>query len=226
MQGPTVPLVIVGVGSHARVLLDLAGASGRQVVGLVRPAGAADRREASIASSLTVLGSLVEPDEWLASIPGAQFAIALGDNHARQAAYGRCMELGLEPATLIHPSAVLLGGAIVEPGAQVCATAVVGVDAHVESDAILNTAATVDHDCRIGPHSFVGPGAHLAGNVTVDTGAHIGIGAVVRQGSKIGAWSLVAAGAAVVADVPPHRRVAGVPAKPMQPSPDQPLEEA
>jgi sugar O-acyltransferase (sialic acid O-acetyltransferase NeuD family) len=203
--------VLVGAGEHGRVVADLAHAAGWGVAGFIEPAvdDELDRRVAG----LPILGSLDAPDGWRSD--GLAFACSLGDNRRRAAAFVRCLELGLRPVALIHPTAVLLGGASVEDGGQVCAGAIVGVDARVGGDAILNTAATLDHDGRLESHAHVGPGAHLAGRVTIGEGAFVGTGATVIPGRHVGAWAVVAAGAVVIDDVAPEGRVAGVPARPL-----------
>lgn len=204
------PLVIIGAGDHAAVILELALAIGRSVLGFVQP-GAIDR-SAVITVDLPILGDLLEP-AWRDSLEETpDFVVALGDNLARAEAYARALAMGMQPASLVHPSATLLGGAQIGDGVQICAGAVIGVEAKILDDTIVNTAASVDHHDRVGPHAFVGPGAHLAGRVTVEAGAHIGIGAIVREGTIIGPGSYVAAGAVVVRDVAPGSRVAGIPA--------------
>ena len=205
-------IVLIGAGDHGRVAAELARAAGWNVVGYVEPDARPDDPGRRVAD-LPILGSLEEPAGWLD--PGLAFACTLGDNRRRAAAWERCRGLGLSPAALVHPTATLLGGAIVEDGAQVCAGAIVGVDARVGADAILNTAATLDHDGRLMAHAQVGPGAHLAGRVIVEEGAFVGTGASVIPGCHIGAWSVIAAGATVIADVAPDIRVGGVPAKPL-----------
>jgi sugar O-acyltransferase (sialic acid O-acetyltransferase NeuD family) len=204
-------LVLVGAGEHGRVAADIARAAGWAVAGFVEPASGpgADRRVAD----LPILGTLDAPDRWCSDDLG--FACSLGDNRRRAEAFARCLELGMRPIALIHPSAILLGGAAVDDGGQVCAGAIVGVDARVGADAILNTAATLDHDGRLEAHAQVGPGAHLAGRVTVEEGAFVGTGATVIPGRRIGRWATVAAGAVVIDDVAAEARVAGVPARPL-----------
>jgi acetyltransferase EpsM len=203
-------LVIVGAGDHGRVLADLARACDHEPIGFVQP-GHADPRSVD---GLPIIGSLDDPASWIT--PGLGFTIGLGDNRERAIAFDRCVALGLEALSLVHPSVVVLGGAQVDAGAQVCAGAVIGLAARIGPDVIINTGATIDHDDVLGAHAFVGPGAHLAGNVTVETGAHVGLGALVRERTRIGAWSYIAAGGVVIHDVPPSIRVAGVPARPME----------
>lgn len=207
-------VIIVGTGDHARVVRELAHAAGHVVIGHVEPDAT---RLASIEwhGEAPLLGSLYDDDRWRDSHRGSSFVVAIGANDVRRHAYERCLDLGLQPIALVHPTAAVLGSASVAPGTQVCAMAMIGVSARIAEDVIVNSMASVDHDAFIEAHAFIGPGARLAGRVRVGSGAHVGIGAVVREGTIIGDGALVAAGAVVVADVPPDARVAGVPARAM-----------
>ena len=203
-------LVIIGAGDHGRVLADIARSTGVESIAFIEPGPVrpGDDRRGPI-----IEGDLDHPDAWIADADA--FAVGLGDNRRRAEAWARCLQLGLRPATLVHPSAVLLGGAELQPGAQICAGAVIGVDASVAANAIVNTAASIDHDVQVGLHAQVGPGCHLAGRVIVEEGAFLGTGAAVTPGCRIGAWAVVGAGAAVIDDVPPGSTVGGVPARPL-----------
>ena len=214
-------LVIVGAGDHGRVMAEAARAAGHAVTGFVDPTERAEGSAGEV-DGLPVLGALGDPQLAARLGAGTTFVVALGSNRGRQAAFDACRRLGWQPATIVHPTAILLGGSHIGEGSQVCAAAVIGVAAEVGVDVIVNTAATIDHDGRVRDHAFIGPGAHLAGRVTVEEGAHVGIGAIVREGCTIGAWSYVAAGAVVVSDVPSRTRVAGIPARPMDRPPEDP----
>ena len=204
--------MIVGSGDHARVMLEAIRATGGD------PAGFVDFQPAAGPAGgpgLEVVGDLIDDLAWMTRLPRARFVVAIGRNDVRAEAFQRALALGLEPLTVVHPTATLLGDCVVGPGSQICARAVVGVAARIGANVIINTAATVDHDNLVDDHASVGPGAHLAGRVTVGSGTHIGLGSSVREGITIGAWSLVASGAAVIRDVGDGARMAGVPARPM-----------
>jgi UDP-perosamine 4-acetyltransferase len=206
-------LMIVGAGDHGRVLADIARNTGWERIGFVEPAMPEDTSRARAAPPIE--GDLDHPNDWLRGVDA--FAVGLGDNRRRAQSWERCLELGLTPATLLHPSAILLGGAKLEEGAQVCAGAVVGIDAVVAGNAIINTAASIDHDVRVALHAQIGPGCHLAGRVVVAEGAFVGTGATITPGRTIGAWATVGAGAAVIDDIAEGATVGGVPARSLDP---------
>jgi sugar O-acyltransferase (sialic acid O-acetyltransferase NeuD family) len=207
------PLLIVGRGDHARVMLEAARAAGHDPIGFLDPTPGESR--AGTSTELPLLGDLELDLQWRGAHGDASFVVAIGDNEVRKRAYDRALGMGLRPETIVHPSATLLAGCTIGGGSQICAGVVVGVDARVGSNVIINTAATVDHDNDIGDHVSVGPGAHLAGRVLVGVGAQVGIGVSVREGMHIGAGSVVGAGAAVTRSVAPGVTVVGVPARPM-----------
>ena len=202
-------LIIVGAGDHARVALETARALAMSVRAIVEPSQGTH-------PSVGVHGVPLVHDMTVVGTGDVAFIVAIGQNRVRAELFERALALGGSPATLVHPAAIVLDGATIGAGSHVCAGAVVGLDARVGDDVIVNTGATLDHDDLIGDHAFIGPGAHLAGRVVVERGAHVGIGSTVIEHRRIGAWSLVAAGAAVIGDVPPNARVAGVPARAME----------
>ncbi|MDQ2673330.1 MAG: acetyltransferase [Chloroflexota bacterium] len=207
------PLLVVGTGDHAHVILEAIRAGGGHVAGFLEVDGDSVHRDHWC--ELPVLGNLTASLGWRDGIANGEFIVGIGDNRVRAKAYQLALALGLKPATVVHPTATLLEGCVVGAGSQVCARAVVGVRATVGINTIVNTAATIDHDNVLGDHVSVGPGAHLAGRVAVGPFTHIGISASVNEGLTVGTSCLVAAGAAVIADVPDGTRVAGVPARAM-----------
>ncbi|MBX9624263.1 MAG: hypothetical protein K2X82_10690, partial [Gemmataceae bacterium] len=174
-----IPVVGVGGGGHARVVIDILR---RQ--GVYDPVGvltADPQTWGGAVLGVPVLGG----DDLLAGLPargvGHVFlgfaGVRLFPARIRLAA--RVRELGLRVVTAVHPAAAVAGSAVVGDGATVMPAAVVGPAARLGADVIVNSGAVVEHDCDLGDHAHVAPGAVLGGGVRVGPGAHVGLGARV-----------------------------------------------
>ncbi|MEO1750161.1 acetyltransferase [Thiofaba sp. EF100] len=208
------PIVILGHGGHARVVLDVLRCLGWPVAGFLTP----DLAAGTDVQGLPVLGD----DGWLEGERAGDYTYVLGLGllphrpTLRADLYRRVRHLGLDTPTLIHPSAIVARDVLIERGAQVMAGAVIQPGCLIGEDALLNTGCRVDHDCQIGAHAHLAPGGVLCGGVRVGEGAFIGAGAVVLPGVRIGEGAQVAAGATVRRDLPPRvRHIPGHPDKPL-----------
>lgn len=215
----TKPLIIIGAGGHARVVLDLALALGRAVAGLTDtdPARHGERvRGIEVLGDDATVLDRVAPD-------ACDLALGIGAGGADLvAALSRRLDIaeaweseGYAFPSLVHPSAVLAGDCNIENGAQVMAGAVVQPGAAIGRHAIINTRAGVDHDTTVHNGAHIAPGATLGGGVTVGRCAYVGLGASIVHALSVGDEALVAAGASVVDSVSARTRVGGVPAKEM-----------
>lgn len=213
MTPPSHRLAILGSGDQGRVVWDALHAAGLSALAvcLVNLADDAPSRPDSWHGCPVVTDweSFVEHHARRAT----HFVVALGNLDRRRLVFANALALGLEPATIRHPAAVVSESARIGRGTMISAGAVVGVEALVGENCILNTACSVDHDARVANLVNINPHACLAGRVTVGTHTVIGAGAVVIDEIRIGAHCIVAAGAVVIHDVPDHVLVAGVPAQ-------------
>ncbi len=202
------PIIVIGAGGHAKVVIDALKKSGAEIQGVAE----IDPKKAGGA----LLGVPVI-DESALPAPGA-VALANGvgsvkDTKARRAAFLRLKEQGYRFQTVIHPSGVIGEDVVIGEGAEIMAGAVIQPGTRIGANSIVNTRASVDHDCQIGDHVHIAPGAALSGSVMMGDGCHVGAGATVMQGKTIGRGAVVGAGAVVVDDVPPGVTVYGVPAR-------------
>lgn len=201
------PLVVVGAGGHAKVVIECLRHDGWNVVGCtdVDPSP----RECAGAP---VLGG----DEMLARLrhDGVDHAFcALGANGLRERICLALIAQGFEvptvrgPGANFSPSAKIGAGAILMPGATVNVESVIG------DFVIINTNASVDHDGVIGRAAHIGPGAALAGEVVVGARSFIATGSSVIPRTSIGEDVVVGAGSVVIRDIPDRVVAFGNPAR-------------
>jgi len=216
------PLIVLGGGEHARVVIDAARSQGDRwvVQGYVAPeAGAAATPDVPWLGDDAALAARLEdlaPDDrpWLVlGFGGGETTGALEVRTATTERY-----TGVQWATVVHATAWISPNAKLENGTVVLAGAVVNTGAHVLGHAIVNSAAVVEHDVVIGAGSHVAPGAVIGGGTHVHEHAFIGLGARVRDHIEVGAGAVVGMGAVVVESIEPGATVVGIPARAHEPS--------
>ncbi len=203
------PVIVIGRGGHAKVLVSTLLLCRRNILGFV------DLNPT--ASPLLEISCLGSDAAVLLHVPGdvrlVNGVCSTGSTVSHQEIYDRLTHEGYCFATVIHPSAIVAPEVQIKDGVQIMAGAILQSGSSVGSNAIVNTGAIIDHDCVVGAHAHIAPGAVLSGGVRVDSGAHVGAGACIIQGVSIGAGSVVGAGAVVIKDVSPGVTAVGVPAK-------------
>jgi sugar O-acyltransferase (sialic acid O-acetyltransferase NeuD family) len=204
--------VFYGAGSLALVLSELVDANGYRLIAILSdyPPG----RAPALPVPLVIGKEAV--DRWLADNRGAMpsYAIAIGNQHrARLERHRRLREMGLAPASLVHPTGFISPSAAIGSACQVLAFAFIGAAARIGDACIVKSHASVDHECRLGHSVYVGPGAVLAGEVEVGDCAAIGAGAVLLPGVRIPADAIVGAGAVVTRSLAEAGTYVGVPAR-------------
>ncbi|MCD5987011.1 acetyltransferase [Pseudomonas sp. CDFA 553] len=202
------PLILLGAGGHAKVLLSVARSLNWSVIGVCDPqlfsSGVTRWR------GLDVLGG----DEALQRFDRDNFQVLNGigqvvGSAARRKVYERLAADGYRFATVVHPAAWVDSSVELRDGVQVMAGAIIQADSVVGKNSIINTHSAVDHDCVVGAHSHIAPGATLCGGVSVGERCFVASGATVIQGIVIGNDAVIGAGSVLVRDVASHGIVLG-----------------
>ncbi len=193
------PVVVLGGGGHARVLMDALCLCGVTIQGYSDPRQAPGARGPFGAASLG-------GDEAVEALGPERVRLVNGigstrDTALRRDAFARFAALGFRFATIVHPAAIVAPDVELGEGAQVMAGAVLQTGSRIGADAIVNTRASIDHDCRIGAHAHIAPGAVLSGGGVVGEGSHVGTAATIIQSITIGERCTIGAGAVVTEDL-------------------------
>jgi len=209
------PLVVIGGGEHAAVVIDAVRAGSQfQVAGFSDPEGCETMVQRL---GVTRLGD----DNAALPVRAKDHVFILGVGGAsRESLRGilvkRFAELELRYAVVVHPNAWVSKTASIGEGTVVMAGAVVHTGAKIGAHAIINTGAVIEHDVEVGDHVHVGPRAAIGGGTRIGSGCMIGLGALIRDHVEIGARTKVGMGAVVVNSLDADECVIGVPAKPMR----------
>ncbi len=208
------PLILIGSGGHALMVLDILRATDAgEIAGVVTQDEAVGEF-----CGLPVLGSETDLPR-LRDGGIRRIAIGVGgftDNRARTRVYRVVKELGFEVVSAIHPSAVVAPGVVMGEAAMLCAGVVLNPGVSVGSNTLVYTNSLVDHETRVGDHVLISSGVTVGAYASIGDDAVLCMGCTVVSGMRVGEGALVAGGAVVVKDVEAGGCVAGVPARSWQ----------
>lgn len=207
----TLPVIIIGGGGHAKVLVSTLLFLGREIIGFTE---ADEQKQGQNLAGVPIIGN----DDTILQYKPDQIELINGIGSVnlpvkRMEIYNRYKGLGYKFASVVHPSALLEKDTKISEGVQIMAGAIVQTGCTIGENTIINTGAILDHDCIIGAHVHIAPGVTLSGGVHIDSMSHIGTSATIIQGIKIGKNCLIGAGSIVVKDIPSGSKIVGVPAR-------------
>ena len=198
------PVIVLGAGGHAAVLIDCLQRLGATILGLTD----IQKVKGESILGVEVLGSDGEIDSYDPEDICLVNGIGMTENLSpRMALALRMREAGYTFGTIIDPTAVVLSEVELGEGVQVMAGVVIQSRTSVGTDTIINTSATVDHDCVIEEGCHICPGVILSGGVTIGAKTMIGAGSAIVPGMSIGKNSIIAAASVVHSDVPDNVRL-------------------
>lgn len=141
-------ILILGGGSHARAVAELAAVCGYSSADFLD-----DLSPAAIAP-------LSDLERLAPSYPAV--AIAIGNLPVRKALFARLSAVGAHCPPFIHPSAYISPSARIAPAALVFPHALIHANASVGTGTIVSAGAILDHDATLGDFSHLDAGAVVA----------------------------------------------------------------
>ncbi len=192
------PLLIIGAGGHASVLLDVLQTQEYEILGVVSPNIDSSRKifsEIRFYSDDDVLDfdkDKVKLINGLGSLPGCR---------KRKNIHKYFLSQGYQFASVISDHAFVSPHAVLGKGVQIMNGAIVQAGAVIGDNTIINSNTVIEHDCHIGANNHIAPGVTLSGGVTTKKDVHIGTGAVVIQSLTLNEGVIIGAGAVATHDI-------------------------
>ena len=141
-----------------------------------------------------------------------KFFISIGNMVYRREKFRICIESGMEPINLIHPSAEISSYAEIKSNVLIKRGAIIGPGTLIGDGCIIDNGVTVSHDCSIDSFCHLAPGVSLGSDVTIKTFSVISVGASISTGVTIGESVIVATGSAILQNVENQIVMSGNPA--------------
>jgi sugar O-acyltransferase (sialic acid O-acetyltransferase NeuD family) len=120
-------------------------------------------------------------------------------------------------ARVIHPAARVSPLATLGSNVLLMAGVVVTSNARIGDHVCILPNTVVHHDSVIGDRCLIGSNVTVAGGVVLGENCYVGSGTSIMHAISVGPGALIGIGSNVIRDVAPEARVAGNPARTLQP---------
>lgn len=142
------------------------------------------------------------------------FIVGIGDNLFRKKCFDLGYSNGIQPLSVIHPTAVIGASATIGEGCFIGPNATIGASTQIGIGSIINSNAVVEHDSVISDFCHIAPGCAVAGRVRIGPFTFLGIGSCIIPDITIGHSCIIGAGSTIVDSIPANTVAFGEKAKP------------
>ncbi|MCT7941665.1 acetyltransferase [Shewanella holmiensis] len=193
------PLIMIGSGGHASVLMDSLNLSGERVIAYISPNKNTSTQVFEKIQHLSNDEDINQfnPDDVL--LVNGIGSMPKHNNRENVATF--FTKLGFSFTSVISPLAIVSPSSKLARGVQVMHGAIIQAGACIGEGSIINTGAIIEHDCVVGANNHIAPRATLCGGVQTLNNVHVGVHACVIQGVNIGDHVIVGAGATVIKNI-------------------------
>ncbi|EHG7581693.1 MULTISPECIES: acetyltransferase [Citrobacter] len=199
------PLVIIGGGGHASVIVDILKQQNRDIIAIISPDDISKR---NIFEGLNVFSNDIDiakfkPDEvrlinGIGVLPGSEIKYKV-------TLFFKSMGYIFE--TVVANDAYVSPFASLDEGVQIFPGVIVQPGSHIGAHTVINTRATIEHDVILGAYNAISPGAIICGQCKTEDHVFIGAGATVIQNVEIGSKATIMANALVTDNVKSQQKV-------------------
>ncbi|MEL0613783.1 acetyltransferase [Marinomonas arenicola] len=193
------PLVLIGGGGHAGVLLDILLSQGRDILAVISPDNISARSVFACIPHFTqdkdinrFLPDSVRLVNGIGMMPGSSI---------RKNVTEKFLALGYEFETVISSEAFISPFAEIGSGVQILTKAVVQTGARIDEHSIINSGVIIEHDANISSYCHMAPNSTICGQATVASCVFVGANATVIQSIRIRQGAVVGAGVTLTVDL-------------------------
>jgi sugar O-acyltransferase (sialic acid O-acetyltransferase NeuD family) len=200
------PVVLLGAGGHASVLIDILRENKQTIAGVITPVSPTS----IIFSDIKQYNS--DDDLGIFSVNRYAVVVAIGaqpDDRKRINIINMLLEKGYSFKSVLSQRAIISQNASLGLGVQILPGAIINAGASIGQHVVVNSRAVIEHDCIVDDFCHIAPGAVLCGGVCIAKHVFIGAGAVVLPGVNIGSNSIIGANALVDKDIPDNTTLYG-----------------
>ena len=203
-------IVVVGAGGFAREVVQWARHAWPDADRLLGGFLSADPQALrGHAQNLPILGS---PATFIPA-SGDGLLLAIGIPEVRRRVAEDLLERKATFISLIHPTAIVAGTAMIGDGSILCPGAIVSDAARLGRFVLMNYHTSIGHDASVGDYAVLSPYATLGGNAHIADDVFLGMHASVGPGKRMGDRSKLSANSCALTDVPRDSLVYGVPGR-------------
>lgn len=145
--------------------------------------------------------------------PCLEVVIGIGEPAVRKEKHDLLATEGISLATLIHPSACVLGTTRISKGVVIGANCFISCNVCIHENCYVQPGAVIAHDVNIEQNSVVSSNVAICGHVSIGEDSYIGVGSSIKEGTSIGKNVIVGMGTVVFYDLPDEVIVLGNPGR-------------
>ena len=204
-------IIIIGLGSHAKVVADEINRSKKyKILGFVDAYKKISYMK-PFYKNLKVLGGL----DFLKKKTKSETIMTIGSNHKRISILNKLSRNKqiIKWAKIISKNAIISESVKIGEGSVIISGSIINTDTKIGCHCLINTGSIIEHDNFLGDFSSTGPGVQTGGNVQIGNESFIGMGSSIRHNIKIGKNVVIGANSFVNKDCQKNSTYFGLPAK-------------
>jgi sugar O-acyltransferase (sialic acid O-acetyltransferase NeuD family) len=198
------PVIFIGTGGHAKVVLDLLKLINIKIIGVVDPNKIYGEKWLGI----DVLGDdsavLKYDKDKILLVNGIGY---MPKSNLRHTLDTNFIKHGYRFLSITHPTSIVSKDVTLGDGVQIMAGSIIQTGVTLGKSTIINTGSIIDHDCMIEDNVHISSGTTICGDVDIGKNTFVGANSVVVQNIKIGKNCIISAGSVIHKNINNNQKI-------------------